>query len=71
MIPSVQFKISIPAKLYNHLITLFPGKKGSRFVLNAIKEKLKQEDSKLKQLMIEGYKTSNSEDHEITKDFSN
>ena len=67
---SVQFTLSIPAKLYNHLIALFPGENGNRFVLNAIKEKLNQEEAKLKQQMIEGYKATKFEDYEITKDFA-
>ncbi|MBI4649573.1 MAG: hypothetical protein HY738_23980 [Bacteroidia bacterium] len=66
---TINVTLSLPVRLYNHLISYIPGDKSHHFIVDAIEEKLKQEDKRLKYLMIEGYKTTREEDKKLTIEF--
>jgi len=61
-------QISVPEKIYYSLETISQDK--NTFILEAIESKIKESDVKnLEKQLIEGYKASQHETIEITKDF--
>lgn len=66
---TIHVTLSLPTKLYNHLVSYIPCAESNHFIVDAIQEKLRQEANRQKRLMMEGYKATKKEDNELTKEF--
>jgi metal-responsive CopG/Arc/MetJ family transcriptional regulator len=66
----VRMNITLPLPLANELKQLTAPRKRSRFVTDAIAQKIKQiKEQQLEQLLVEGYQATKEEGIQLTKEF--